>query len=153
MLKSKEKEVHDLGNKFHNSQDSNLKLKDELSEYKRAKHKLEKNIKTLERKVMKLETVVVKKTVSMQTCCTIDTPYNVEDPLPPIFSSQLCYPTKPIFLSRSSPDVSKLIWVSTSEEEKIRDLADAALDEMYDQEVKEFYLEARRKAAADRVGD
>ena len=89
----------------------------------------------------------------MQTCCTIGTSYKLGDPLPPIFSSQPCYQTKPIFLSRSSPDVSKLTWVSTSGEEKLRDLADAVLDEIYDQEVKEFYREARRKAAADRVDD
>ena len=82
---------------------------------------------------------------------TIDIPYRVTDTLPPIFNSKLCQLTKPIWLSKSVPNLTQLVWVSMSEEETLCEQAEQALGVLYDEEVANFYMEAKMNAAAARA--
>ena len=93
-----------------------------------------------------------KKSTFCQTNSNLDTPYAVTDPLPPIFSSQLCHTTKPIHLTISLPNLSSLIWVRESEEDELVDSAEQALNDQYDRQVSGFcfYRDAKNKAAAIR---
>ena len=84
---------------------------------------------------------------SSQTISTIDTPYSVSDPLPPIFGAKVCKRTKLPFISKSLPDISTVTLVDLSEEELIRDAAEEALNLAYDREIANFYDEARGQAA------
>ena len=86
-----------------------------------------------------------------KTSTKIDIPYLITDPLPQIFGSQLCRKTKPIFLSKSVPDLSQICWVSRTEDEILQAKTDEALDYLYDLEVTNFYEEARKKAADARL--
>ena len=88
--------------------------------------------------------------VALQTASTIDIPYVVSEPLPPIFGSTLCRKTKPIFLSKSLPDLSHVSWVTITAEDTLLEGAEEALNEQYDREVAAFYSEARKEAAAVR---
>ena len=73
---------------FNNSQDTNANLKLDLSNAKTMKSSLESKIRNLEDKIKKMQP---KKSISVgaQTSPTLDTPYLITDPLPPIFGSQL----------------------------------------------------------------
>ena len=83
--------------------------------------------------------------MSSQTNSHFDIPYLVTDPLPPIFSMELRYKTKPIhFLSKSIPNLDSILWCPPDDE--YLDEAEEYLSEQYDREVKDFYLEAREKA-------
>ena len=85
------------------------------------------------------------RSVSSQTCSTIDIPYAITDKLPPIFGSKLCIQTRPVFISNSLPNLDTIVQVKTSEEDLLRDAAEEALSCMYDDEVTAYYEEARRK--------
>ena len=145
-IRSKEKEIYNLSTKFSNSQDTNANLKAEMSGLKKGKSKAEKEAKTFEQKVMKLESTK-KKTqfVSTQTYPTIDVPYSVTDSLPPIFASKMCFKTKPVFLAKSLPDLSQVSWVSRTEENMLREKADEALDFLYDREISTYYKEVYKE--------
>ena len=83
--------------------------------------------------------------VCSQTNANPDVPYLVTDPLPAIFSSQLCYKSRPIhFLSRSMPNLNSILWCPPDDE--YLDAAEEFLAEQYDREIQEFYLEAREQA-------
>ena len=74
-----------------------------------------------------------------------DLPLKITDPLPPIFSSQLCHKTPSIlFLSRSLPNLDKICW--SKPDDAYLDEAEEYLNNQYDQEVKQFYLDARLEA-------
>ena len=88
--------------------------------------------------------------VGLQTDSTVDIPYDVKEPLPPIFGSKLCKKTKPVFLSRSLPDLSLVTWVAVTEEDTILESAEEALSEMYERELAEFYHNAKKDAAEAR---
>ena len=112
------------------------------------KTSLEKDIRTLERKVTKLQSSNKKFSVSSQTHSTIDTPYQITDSLPPIFGSKLCWTSKSVFLSKSLPMLNQISWVTETEEDILRERADEALDYLYDMEIASFYEEAKKKAAS-----
>ena len=82
---------------------------------------------------------------SVQTTSTVDVPYHVTEPLPPIFGSHLCKKSKLIFMSESLPDLTKIAWISITEEDKLQQCADDALDKSYD-----LYEEAKVEAATRR---
>ena len=148
--KAKDKEIYNLESKFSNSRDTISNLKSELSSLKSTKSMLERTVNKLELKVNKLNSRGVKHSVSVQTVTTTDIPYAITEPLPPIFGSDLCYRTKPVFLSKCLPNLSQVLWVSHTEEDDLGDRADEALDYLYDREILTFYEEAKKKAAARR---
>ena len=149
-LKMKDKDIHNLELKFHNSRDTVTNLKSELSRVKSSKYILEGNMKKLELKISKLQSRKVQHSVQVQTTSTIDTPYNISEPLPPIFGSDLCYRSKPVFLSKSHPDLSQVLWVTRTEEDTLREEAEQALNYLYDLEVANFYENAKREAVQRR---
>ena len=116
-------------------------------EEKLAKVEMEKN--DLERKA-KLK--IRKESKICQTDQTPDLPYEINSPLPPIFSSQLCHATPPIhFLSRSLPRLDKICWVQS--EDNYLDEAEEFLNYQYDQQIKQFYLDAKEQAVAKKMAD
>ena len=87
-----------------------------------------------------------KESTSCQTNATLDVPYSVSDPLPPIFGSQLCNISKQVgYISRSLPNMFTLDWIKISEDSLV-EAAEEALNEQYDRQVAEFYDKAREKA-------
>ena len=145
-LKMKDKEIHNLKLKYSNSRDTVTNIKSELSCVKSSKQMLEGNIKKLELKTSKLQSRKVQHSMQVQTISTIDTPYSISEPLPPIFGSDLCYRSKSVFLSKSQPDLSQVLWVTRTKEDTLQEEAEQALDYLYDLEVATFYEDARRKA-------
>ena len=121
-IKCKEKELHNLTSKLDNFQDTNSNLKYDLSQSKSVQSSLTADLRKIEQKMKKLQCSKSTHCVSVQTAPTIDTPYNVTDSLPPIFGSQLCLRTKPVFLSKSLPDLSKVSWVLRTEEDVLGEL-------------------------------
>ena len=105
----------------------------------------EVEIERAEVKTLKDKIDIEKQSVSSQTNSHFDIPYLVTDPLPPIFSMELRYKTKPIhFLSKSIPNLDSILWCPPDDE--YLDEAEEYLCQQYDREVKEFYIEAREKA-------
>ena len=151
LVKYKEKEIHDLNTKLVNMTDTNANLKTELSNVKSSKLKLEKDVRRLGQKLRKSEEKKPQHSVSMQTLSTIDIPYRLEDPLPPIFGSNLCYVTKPVNLSCSMPDLTKVLWVSKTKDDVWQECAENALIDLYDKEVDLFYEKAKQLASNARV--
>ena len=88
LIKSKEKEVYNLTSKFNNSQDTISNLKYDISNFKSLKSKLEKDLRKLEQKIEKVESRKQYQSVALQTLSTADIPYDITDPLPPIFGSK-----------------------------------------------------------------
>ena len=86
-----------------------------------------------------------------QTQSHPDIPYNISAPLPPIFSSQLCYSSKRIqHISSSLPKLSTLGWVRVTEDDILRDKAEQALSDQYDRQIEDYYLEEKEKSKAIR---
>ena len=132
-LKSKEKEIHNLNKKIDNLKDNNANMKYDLSEARTIQHSLTVDLKKMEQKIEKM------KVTKSHTYC-------LSEQLPPIFGSHLCKYTKAIFLSKSLPDLSTITWVSRTDEDTLQELADQALDYLYDCEISNFYEEAKEKA-------
>ena len=149
-MKIKEKEAYNLNSRLDNCQDTIHNLKSELASLKSSKSKVEKEVKRFEQQLKKLEVKKPLKSTGSQTISTVDIPYAVTDPLPPIFGSKLCRRTNPIFLSKSLPDLSRVLWVAISEEDILLENAEEALSELYDREVAAFYSDAKSEAAAAR---
>ena len=136
-ISTKMKDTLEHLNKF-----KSLKLEEEKVNEKATKE-LKIRLKTLEES--KLKTNIK----SSQTDQHPEIPYKITSPLPPIFSSQLCFSTPPIhFLSRSLPQLDKFKWCQP--EEYMVDDADEYLNDQYDQEIEDFYLEAREDARTRR---
>ena len=92
-----------------------------------------------------------RESISCQTERSIDVPYSVTEPLPPIFGSHLCYRSRKIpYIANSLPNLSTLSWVNISEDDIIADAAEQASNELYDHQVMEFYKDAKEKAKAIR---
>ena len=90
------------------------------------------------------QTVLNESSVSCHTDNHPDIPFPI--PLPPIFSSNLCFLTPQIkSMSRSLPNLNSILWFKTSIEEIVRDEAEELLANMYDKEVEEYYLMEREK--------
>ena len=114
------------------------------------KHKVETSKLKLEIEQLrnKLKTFTEMQVVK-QNCQTdehSEIPYKVTDQLPPIFSSQLCHQSRPIYLSNSVPKLESICWSKPSEH--FIDEAEEALGEQYDRQVKEYYIDAKDRARA-----
>ena len=108
--------------------------------------KAERKLSVIEKELSKPQHAV-----SCQTNQTPDTPYMITDALPPIFGSNLCHRSKAVkFFSRSLPNLSTLTWVRVTEEDILEDEAEQALNNQYDRQVDEFYIDAKKKADAVR---
>ena len=124
-------------------------LKSELKSWKKSfglersrKIKVERKLAILENKLSK-----PKHPVSCQTNHNLDIPYLVTDALPPIFGSELCHKTKAInFMSLSLPNLSTVSWVNLTEEDILEDAAEQAMNDQYDYQVEQFYIDAKKKA-------
>ena len=113
----------------------------DLGDERKEKIKLEKQLELLQKKVeVKLKT-------STQTCQTDqhpDIPYSISDPLPPIFSSQLCHSSRRLgYLSRSLPNFNTVCWVKP--DDTFQDEAEEALNEQYDRQIEEFYISEQER--------
>ena len=99
----------------------------------------ENKIKELQIRLKAIEESKLKTDLkSSQTHQHPEIPYKITSPLPPIFSSQLCFSTPPIhFLSRSLPQLDKIKWCQP--EEYMVDDADEYLNNQYYQEIKDYY--------------
>ena len=75
-----------------------------------------------------------------------DIPYEIEKPLPPIFSSSLVHRSKSVFLSRSHPNLASIRWREITEEELIEQEIDEIEMQNYDKEISDFYEEAAEKS-------
>jgi aminoglycoside phosphotransferase len=87
-----------------------------------------------------------------QTNTHPDVPYLITDPLPPIFSMELRYKSRPInFLSRSLPNLNSFHWCPPDDD--FVDAAEEYLADQYDREIQEFYSDAQEQARAKHAGD
>ena len=73
---------------------------------------------------------------SCQTDHHIDIPYLVTSPLPPIFSSELCFNSPPFNLNNSLPNLSTI--GCCQPETGFTEKAEEAVDEQYDTHIHEF---------------
>ena len=169
LKKEKRDTTHDLEKKIEALELKNRNLQEfkaaKAAEDKSEKIKIKninKKLKTLEEKEarlniekIKLENEVKKMEVVTETkVCQTDNhpeiPYAITTPLPPIFSSQLCHATPPIhFLSRSLPRLDKISWCEP--DDHIVNEAEEYLNFQYDQEIKQFYQDAKQQAQGQRV--
>ena len=124
---------------------------------------IKKKVKALEKKEAELEVSKMKierKTKlrqfasldkGCQTNAHPDLPPKITEPLPPIFSSQFCYKTPMIkILSRSLPKLNQICW-SQQDEDPYLDGAEEYLSWQHDQDIKQFYLDARQLALDKRL--
>jgi hypothetical protein len=124
---------------------------------------VKKKVKALEKKEAELEVSKMKierKTKlrqfasldkGCQTNAHPDLPPKITEPLPPIFSSQFCYKTPMIkILSRSLPKINQICW-SQQDEDPYLDGAEEYLSWQHDQDIKQFYLDARQLALDKRL--
>ena len=90
---------------------------------------------------------------SSQTLASQDVPYSINEPLPPIFSSQLFHHSKPIrFLSRSLRSLDSICWGKRNDTlEDLADQAEEALYEPYDREIRDFYVDERECVKTERL--
>ena len=95
---------------------------------------------------LKVFTEKQSKETSSQTDTNPDIPYKITSPLPPIFSSELCYKSPMIHLSRSLPSLDSICWCKP-DEDFVND-AEEALCDQYDREVRDFYLDERERVRA-----
>ena len=147
-VKLKEKEIYNTKNILANSQNTVVSLKAEVSSFKaqESRHKSEnrrlmKQLKNFETRHQRLSEA------SSQTTTTVDVPYAISEPLPPIFGAQVCIRTRRPFISKSLPDISTVALVKLSEDDLIQEAAEEALSVAYDREIAHFYNDARVKAA------
>ena len=145
--KMKEKEVYNLEKILANCRDTVSNLKAEVSQLKHENSKMVRDTNCLNNQLKKLTFKKECQSTCSQTNTTLDTPYSINEELPPIFGSQLCVQTKPPFMSRSLPNIKNLVFVEVSEETLIRDAAEEALSLQYDKEIAHFYEEAKIKAS------
>ena len=157
-IKSQKKDFKELSKDFdllkHESSQSKISFesKVELLE-KRLKYQSSETADILKKtetdkaelKIFREKLVIERKESTSQTDSHPEVPYLVTDPLPPIFSSQLCYRSRPIhFLSRSLPKLNRILWCPPDDD--YIDEAEEFLAEQYDREIRDFYLDAQEQA-------
>ena len=143
-IKKKHEKEREHTNKNHKSEIKSLKK--ELGMEKSQRIKAERKLTIIEKELSKPQNAE-----SCQTNQTPDTPYMVTDALPPIFGSKLCHRSKTInFFSRSLPNLSTLTRVRVTEEDILIEEAEQALNNQYDRQVEEFYIDAKKKAESVR---
>ena len=132
--------------------------KKDLGVERKEKINLEKQLVSLKKEVKnKPETALqVCKTSTDFTSLGVQTdqhpeiPYSISDPLPPIFSVQLCHFSSRIgCLSNSLPNFNTICWVKS--DNTFQDEAEEALNEHYDNQIKEFYISERERVKLMRV--
>ena len=77
-----------------------------------------------------------------------DIPYEINAPLPPIFSSSLVHKSKPFFFSRSHPNLATIRWLDITEEDIIQQEIEEIDMQNYDREIREYFEEAADKSRA-----
>ena len=145
-------------NKLNHEKETKLitkNLKNEIKSWKKDLGSERSEKIKAERKLASMEMIIDElksksfDSISCQTNQCSEIPYLVTTSLPPIFGSQLCKMTKPInFLSKSLPDISTLRWVMVTEEDRVMNAAEEALNQQYDRQVEEFYREKIKEAEA-----
>ena len=137
-----------------------IKQASEIQTLKTDMKNLKKKCKLIEEKVEEMKSIdIANKAKTIETdvkVCQTDShpeiPYDVTAPLPPIFSLQLCHATPPInFMSRSLPRLDKIRWCEPSE--YMVDDAEEYLNYQYEQEIEEFYRDAKNKAWKQKYDD
>ena len=124
--------------------------KKDLGRERSERIKVEKKLPIVDNLAKKIQSKIIE-SVSSQTMGSIDLPYMVTEPLPPIFGPHLCYRSKPIpYIAKSLPNLSTLSWARVTEEDIMVDEAEQAINELYDNQVKEFYKDAKEKVGAIR---
>ena len=88
--------------------------------------------------------------VTCQTNAHPDVPYQVTSPLPPIFSPELCYNSRSIFLTNSLPNLARMSQFKPTND--FTDEAEEALSEQHDRQIREFYEDERERVRAARAG-
>ena len=63
-----------------------------------------------------------------------------------LFLRSLVYKSEPTFLSRSHPDLARILWLNRTHEDVIEQEIQNLEMKMYDREVKEFYEQAVEKS-------
>ena len=120
--------------------------KNKVTKERNAKLCIEKELHSLESKLEKIKQVKTEPK-SSQTDANTDTPYNIEEPLPPIFSSDLCRLSPKIhFLSKSLPNLDSICWVKP--DTMYQDEAQEALNSQYDRQIVEFYISERERVSS-----
>ena len=115
--------------------------KNDLGVERRENSKLEKQLESLRKELGKKAST---KNCSIQTDQHPEIPYSIVDPLPPIFSSQLCYSSRRIgYISKSIPNFNTMCWVKP--DDTFEDEAQEALNDQYDRQIEEFYLAERER--------
>ena len=172
-LKTKEKEEIRISRKVENLESSLQNLKQEKKEAIHEKNKMVKENLKLQNQILKIKerkpsvsrsTSTVAAYISEASTSTIgittsdskmvqtdhhpEIPYEIQLPLPPIFNSSLVHKSRPIFLSRSHPNLATIRWLDITENDLIEDEIDQYEMEKYDREVQEYYEEAAEKSKA-----
>ena len=131
--------------------------KKELGFERKEKISLEKKLEHSEDAIVTLKNLlkVYVNLESQETFCQTDShpdiPYEVNCPLPPIFSSQLCLKSRRIFLSDSLPNLDSVCW--SKPDEDFTEEAEEALNDQYDRQIREFYEDERDRVHAARVSE
>ena len=171
-LKTKEKEEIRISSKMENLESSLKNLKQEIKEAVHEKNKMVKENLKLQNQILKVKerkpsvsrsttTIAYSSEASTSTIgsTTLDSkmvqtdhhpdiPYEIQLPLPPIFNSSLVHKSKPIFFSRSHPNLATIRWLDITENDLIEDEIEQYEMEKYDREIKEFYEESAEKSKA-----
>ena len=130
------------------------KLKEQVSKLKERKPSVSKSTTTIPARSSEASTSTVgislepanKTTLSTQTDQHPDLPYQIDSPLPPIFSSSLVHKSKSLFLKRSHPDLTSIRWVNITDEDVIEQEIEEIEMNNYDTEIREFFQESAEKS-------
>jgi hypothetical protein len=89
--------------------------------------------------------------IPCQTDSHPDIPYHITSKLPPIFSSELCYTSRPIFIPNSLPNLASISQLTSTY--NFTDEAEEALVEQHDRQIRELYADERDCVRAARAGE
>ena len=152
-LKLKSKEATDKKNKLNKE---NIKLQNQMLKLKESKVSASKSTSTVPEYSAEASTStmgissesaqIITSAKMSQTDQHPEIPYNIDTPLPPIFSSSLVHRSKALFLSRSHPNLATIRWCEFTEDDVIEQEIEKIEIENYDQEIKTFYAEAAEKS-------
>ena len=150
------KKIEELELKVKNLLEDKVAKASEEKKIKKKARAIEKKEAEIEVAKLKIERKVKLKrdSVKNQVCQTDhhpDLPLKISEPLPPIFSSQFCFKTPMIrILSRSLPRLDQICWTQEDEDPYL-DGAEEFLNWQHEQDMKQFYLDARQVALDKRV--
>ena len=130
-LKIKDKEIYDLKRNLDNSRDTNENLKIKGTQVGCENKKLLKKLCRSEVKKERFST-------SSQTVSTVDVPYHVPQPLFPIFVQ-----AKPVVMTKSLPDLKTMVQVIITQDDKLQEAAEEALNAQYDYEQEDDVIKCK----------